>query len=401
MASAAITSPRSLQSITVAESISNSEEPPAKRIRSSRSVALATACATVHPTVYRRLDKTEREIRICDLHSSSELSAPLICSLRIVSLDRVGKFVAFSYVWGQEPSTETITINGFQHQIRPNLATGLRRLRANYYQSSSGKRRKPRPISIWADAICINQDSIEERNHQVPFMRFIFSKCEYAFSWLGESDSTSDLAMDSIARLEAFEHAQSREHYIAGLEAFEHAQSREHYYPHVLLTLGDSPFCEAAPWIAIRKLLEREFWHRVWIFQEIVLPKKLVLACGSKYISWTTFEVLNDLRVDIRYRHGDHRLLRRELAHLEVGTQDEVIAVCRIAQIFFHIIEYRFHDHVETDITMNVVHTTHLKASDARDKVRYKSKHTPPTLTLDKENCIVNISETRTRGTVS
>jgi hypothetical protein len=140
MAGAVIPSPRSLQSINIADSTSNSEEPPAKRIRSSRSVASATACATVHPTVYRRLDKTKREIRICDLHFSSEISAPLICSLRIVSLDKVGRFVSFSYVWGQEPSTETITINGFQHQIRPNLATGLRRFRANYYQSSSGKR---------------------------------------------------------------------------------------------------------------------------------------------------------------------------------------------------------------------------------------------------------------------
>jgi hypothetical protein len=167
-------------------------------------------------------------------------------SLRVVPLDKVGKFVAFSYVWGQEPSTETITINGFPNQIRPNLAAGLRRFRANYYQSSSGKRRKPRPISVWADAICINQDSIEERNHQVPLMRFIFSECEYAFSWLGESDSTSDLVMDTIARL----------------ETFEYPHSREPYHPHVPLTQNGSPFCEAAPWIAIRKLLEREFWYR-------------------------------------------------------------------------------------------------------------------------------------------
>ncbi|TVY17603.1 Heterokaryon incompatibility protein 6, OR allele [Lachnellula arida] len=348
MAGTEIPSARCLQSISIAESTSSSEEPPAKRIRSSRSITSATACTTVQPTVYRRLDKTKREIRICDLHPSSELSAPLICSLRIVPLDEVGKFVAFSYVWGQEPSTETIIINGSQHQIRPNLAAGLRRFRANYYQSLSRKHRNPRPISVWADAICIDQDSIEERNHQVPLMRFIFSKCEYAFSWLGESDSTSDLAMDSIARLETF----------AGLKA------RASHDRHVLLTQKGSPFREAALWIAIRKLLEREFWHRVWIFQEILLPKKLILACGSKSIPWTTFEVLNRLPPDISYRLSDYKLLRRELAYLDLETQDQVIAVCRIAQSFVYMFGF-----TSPSFCGIIVNTTHLKATDARDKI--------------------------------
>jgi hypothetical protein len=190
---------------------------------------------------------------MCDLYPSSELSAQLACSLRIAPIDKVGKFVAFSYVWGQEPRTETIIINGFEHQIRPNLAAGLRRLRANNYMSWSGRRRKPRPISVWVDAICIDQDNVKERNHQVPLMRFIFSKCEYTFSWLGDSDNTSDLAMDSIASLT-----------FVSLQA--------------LFFSKGSHFSEAAPWIAIRKLLEREFWHRVWIFQEILLPKK---TCSS------------------------------------------------------------------------------------------------------------------------
>ncbi|TVY54631.1 Heterokaryon incompatibility protein 6,OR allele [Lachnellula cervina] len=349
MTSAVVPSPRSPQSINIAESTSHSEEPPAKRIRSSRSVASATGCATVQPTVYRHLDKTKREIRICDLYSSSELSAPLICSLRIVPLDKVGEFVAFSYVWGQEPATEAITINGFQHQIRSNLAAGLRRFRANHYQSMSGKLRKPRPISVWVDAICINQDSIEERNHQVPLMRLIFSECEYAFSWLGESDGTSDLAMDSIARLETFECMQAR-----GLKNV-----------HVPLTQKGSPFREAAPWIAIRKLLEREFWHRIWIFQELRLPKKRILACGSKSIPWKTFKVLNQLCIGLIDKY---KFLRRELAYLDHETQDEVVAVCRLAQSFVQILACRSYPKSERFGEL-VVYTTHLKATDARDKI--------------------------------
>lgn len=43
--------------------------------------------------------------------------------------------------------------------------------------------------------VCINQDDVEERNHQVDLMRLIFTRCEYAFSWLGKADEDSDLAM--------------------------------------------------------------------------------------------------------------------------------------------------------------------------------------------------------------
>jgi hypothetical protein len=47
-----------------------------------------------------------------------------------------------------------------------------------------------------------------------------------------------------------------------------------------------------------------------------------------------------------------------------------VIAVCRIAQSFYKILVYRFTDPRENNIAANVEDTTHLKASDARDKVR-------------------------------
>ncbi|KUJ07110.1 uncharacterized protein LY89DRAFT_601824, partial [Mollisia scopiformis] len=147
-------------------------------------------------TIYRTLDKAKREIRICDLIPSSKLSAPLQCSLRTVPIAQAGNFVAMSYVWGKKAaSIESILIDGVKHPIRPNLAAGLRRFRATFSEQRH-------TISVWADAICINQDSIEERNHQVPLMRAIFSECESAFAWLGEEDETSDLAMECIVRMD-------------------------------------------------------------------------------------------------------------------------------------------------------------------------------------------------------
>ncbi|KAE9365597.1 hypothetical protein N431DRAFT_519081 [Stipitochalara longipes BDJ] len=295
----------------MADSTCITEEPISKRLRSTNQTRSSLRTMSAQPTIYETLDKTKREIRLCDLVLSSDLSARLECSLRIVPVDKMGKFVAFSYVWGQELATETISINGIQHPIRYNLAAGLRELRARSWRDRAGRRKRQRPclISVWADAICINQNDIGERNHQVPHMRLIFSKCDYTFSWLGEADDTSDLAMDSIAEMTTFA---TQQHAIPLLET---------------LTQQGNLFCKAGPWIAIYRLLNREFWHRVWIYQELILPKKLVLACGFKSLPSTIFKVLNAIRVD------DIRL--QDCADFMVGPSV----------------------------------TSHLKATDARDKI--------------------------------
>ena len=334
------------------DSPSFSEEPSPKRRKSSRSLATTSAIVS---TIYQPLDKAKNEIRICDLLLSLELSVPLECSLRTVSLHEVGNYIAFSYVWGQERATETILINGIELLIRPNLAAGLRRFRAMSWRR---KQQRSHLVSIWADAICIDQNSIQERNHQVPLMRWIFSGSDYTFSWLGESDDTSDLAMDSIAKIAAF---------VSDFETVKEVPGENVIRQ---LTQQCFPFWEVGPWIAIHKLLVREFWHRVWIFQEIVLPRKLILACGSKYIRWTIFSVFDVFRLDSTFRRYDYKLLRRELNHLNSITQDEIIAVCRIAQSFFEIF-FRQGKAVKDGALINCLTTMpHLKATDARDKVR-------------------------------
>lgn len=209
------------------------------------------------PSIYSTLPDSKKVVRICDLSLASDLSAPLEASLRIVSIEQMGIYIAFSYVWGEEPVTEDILINGIHHLIRPNLAAGLRALRAYACQDDITRSQGLGLVSIWVDAICINQNDVEERNHQVPHMRLVFSDCDFTFSWLGEADDTSDLAMDSISEIAGFEKQQAE---LSFLNA---------------LTRPSNSFCKADPWVAIRKLLTREFWHRVWIYQELILPDTL------------------------------------------------------------------------------------------------------------------------------
>ncbi|KAF2633929.1 HET-domain-containing protein [Macroventuria anomochaeta] len=42
---------------------------------------------------------------------------------------------------------------------------------------------------FWIDALCIDQDNVDERNHQVQQMGEIFSCAQQVFAWLGNNQN--------------------------------------------------------------------------------------------------------------------------------------------------------------------------------------------------------------------
>jgi hypothetical protein len=86
----------------------------------------------------------------------------------------------------------------------------------------------------------------------------------------------SDLAMDCIAKIASLSGEERGTSFIANLTQ-------------------ENPFYEAAPWVAIHRLFRRDFWSRVWIFQELVLPNNLIVGCGSKSLPWSIFKGLDNV----------------------------------------------------------------------------------------------------------
>lgn len=56
-------------------------------------------------------------------------------------------------------------------------------------------------VVVWADAICINQQNLEERNHQVEFMTGIYRKAFTVALWLGPQFDESHAATDLLSEL--------------------------------------------------------------------------------------------------------------------------------------------------------------------------------------------------------
>lgn len=97
-------------------------------------------------------------------------------------------YEAISYVWGDPESTETIYCNGLQLKITVNLAHGLRHIR---YVSKAR--------TLWADAICIDQNNAKERGHQVQLMANIYTNAREVRVWLGQDTAANaQLAVDGM-----------------------------------------------------------------------------------------------------------------------------------------------------------------------------------------------------------
>ncbi|CZR57632.1 uncharacterized protein PAC_07521 [Phialocephala subalpina] len=119
-------------------------------------------------------DLHPREIRLLKL-LKGRWSDKICCQLHHVSLANRPSYKALSYAWGSPRATRPIVVNGYQHAVTVNLESALRRLR-----------RIDGDLTLWVDALCINQSNNPERTKQVNLMHDIFSSTEEVIVYLGE-----------------------------------------------------------------------------------------------------------------------------------------------------------------------------------------------------------------------
>ncbi|OAG14709.1 hypothetical protein CC77DRAFT_901313, partial [Alternaria alternata] len=95
-------------------------------------------------------------------------------------------FHMLSYVWGDGTDKHTIVVNGQRLDVTQNLYDFLETTR-QYEPDFLGKATGPAtmPMRFWVDAICINQNDLNERNKQVPRMGDIYSMASRVWIWIG------------------------------------------------------------------------------------------------------------------------------------------------------------------------------------------------------------------------
>jgi hypothetical protein len=114
--------------------------------------------------------------------------------MEVVSLDDATlSFNALSYVWGDPNATIPILVNQSVVIVPQSLAISLHSLRQI---SKSHTILGQGPLMIWADAVCLNQQDLQERSQQVQMMGEIYSKARKVLIWLGEGTEYTDYALD-------------------------------------------------------------------------------------------------------------------------------------------------------------------------------------------------------------
>ncbi|KAF2112703.1 heterokaryon incompatibility protein-domain-containing protein, partial [Lophiotrema nucula] len=205
--------------------------------------------------LYRPLPKDGRLLRILRL-APGTFGEPLHGQLIQDNLEsQIHEYCALSYVWGKPTEQRYIYMNGRPHQIMPSLYEALQHIRTS-----------TETLFIWADALCINQQDVEERNSQVAMMAQIYSMAKEVLVWLGVADYdtmfTGASGMD-VDRL--FDRLNGR--------------NTNNIWYHVMRKHEDS----------LRNVCNRDYWSRAWTIQEFALAKSIVLFCGNNRMNLANF----------------------------------------------------------------------------------------------------------------
>ncbi|TVY82063.1 Heterokaryon incompatibility protein 6 OR allele [Lachnellula suecica] len=218
-----------------------------------------------------------RMIRLL-LIQPGEFFDPIQCKVRNANLDEEDlKYDTLSYPWGERGSQTTISVDDFTVDVTTNLRDALKYTR-----------HKTEVITIWVDAICIDQSNNAEKTHQVGMMRDIYKDCSRVYIWLGcdEEHSTSDVADIGSNPFTFFYHGSEDKH-VYELPNFERVDEEYQYRRSLDSTYGYEE-ARSDLWSGLDKIAHSTWWCRVWTLQEVVLPPEAIVLYGPWRTHWET-----------------------------------------------------------------------------------------------------------------
>ncbi|KAF2731284.1 HET-domain-containing protein, partial [Polyplosphaeria fusca] len=205
-------------------------------------------------------------VRVVVLEPAASFESTLRCSLiqysRSIELGLSDRqhYSAVSYTWGDEPASRQllVTSNDLEHPedtmllIRPHVDSFLRHFRKAH-----------KTVYLWVDAICLNQQDGVEKGQQIQLMGDIFKTAKKVHVWLGEDEGLGAKTFSVIRKLN-----------LSGTDR-EGSQPKK-------TTLSPSDVD------LLSGLLQKPWFTRRWVIQEIALARHAVLHWGESSLenSW-------------------------------------------------------------------------------------------------------------------
>lgn len=232
---------------------------------------------------YSTLEKDRKDIRLLTIlprgqnapNTAQNNDGLVRCTLTVVSLNNPPPYTALSYVWGDALYRKQVLVDESVVEITANLEDAVRHFEQEL-----------EPVVIWADALCINQEDISERNQQVQLMKHIYECASEVLIWLGPEDDENDKTLGfldkvgqqaskiGISRLEISDiHnilSSDTKPSLCGIK-----ESLENMVQSSILNI---------PWLNLNELFNHPWFSRVWVLQELAVSSNgaAIISCGRK-----------------------------------------------------------------------------------------------------------------------
>ncbi|KAI0178133.1 heterokaryon incompatibility protein-domain-containing protein [Pestalotiopsis sp. NC0098] len=188
-------------------------------------------------------------IRLLHLYPSP-YGVPLTARLEVISISDAPTYECLSYVWGSDVREYSLEIMTDSPEESNDLGTIP--ITRSLFDALSDLRPLPEngglPRALWADAVCINQQNIVEKNIQVPLMGQIYQNAKTVVAYLC-SDPTGSIFSNFLLSMEEIQ-----------------AKANDRSWL-------DTNFKKAMYWVT-----------RTLIVQEAILARHLVFSIGRKVL---------------------------------------------------------------------------------------------------------------------
>jgi hypothetical protein len=236
----------------------------------------------------------ERQLKLAVIEPSSDPDTPVRVTTNIFDIEKAPLYEALSYAWGDSrkvisytrtdgpPYAESTGGGASAPVMVPILLNGNTvHIRKTLHQALLALRQRETKTTIWIDALCTNPVEIQKRAEWSLQLKEIYKRAREVVIWLGEGDEET---LRGIQYLRDF--------------------GEEHFREQSIANFGD--LCEvlfrqdsSIPWDALRRILDAEWWTRIWSVQEFVMAKTLSLRFGDVSAPWE--QLCNFLGFVMRY----------------------------------------------------------------------------------------------------
>lgn len=221
--------------------------------------------------IYTPLD--DDQIRLLEI-SPGKPGDAVRCRLVHCPLEESYDYCALSYHWGPPVFDQEIYLPLYPRDRSLPIGEATLAVTSSLYSALQIVRDEDDVLVVWADAVCINQSDIPERNSQLLLMRRIYQNAESTLICLGDEYEDSNLVPHLIQEIlrGGFDDPDER----GWAVAIERADG--------VLSL------ENPAWGALNALFRRPWFKRVWVIQEAALARQGIIFCGSWSLLFDNFD---------------------------------------------------------------------------------------------------------------